>query len=169
MTENTVITIEVPDKLYGREEELKVLETLFTDGDHPISLVLIKAISGIGKTSLVRAFASQITAKENVLFFRGKQDFSENNQPYASLVQIFSKIIDHWVTAEVVSELEEIFRQRLSHHYHTLIRLFPQLGQFSSTEESYTKIALKHSVNEALLSLIEALDQLDQKNDPLSR
>lgn len=163
MTDKTIKSIEVPDKLYGREEELKVMETLFKEKDHPISLVLIKAISGIGKTSLVRTFASRITSQENVLFFRGKQDFSENNQPFASLVQIFSKLIEHWVVADVKIELKEVFNSRLSHHSYTLTKLFPKLGEFFDEVDDGPRMALKDSVNEALLSLIHAIDELDQR------
>ena len=69
-------------KLYGRDKALDALNELFDAKSDLSRLVLINGPSGIGKTSLVRVLAKEITTTKNVLFFRGKQRLDIPDRSY---------------------------------------------------------------------------------------
>jgi PAS domain S-box-containing protein len=84
----------IPEKLYGRDGEIKILLTAFervvTSG-RP-ELVLVSGYSGIGKSSLVNELHKPLVPPRG-LFASGKFDQYKRDIPYATVAQAFRGLI----------------------------------------------------------------------------
>jgi predicted ATPase/signal transduction histidine kinase len=102
----------VPQKLYGRAEELAALLEAFqrvVTSAAP-ELVLIAGYSGVGKSSLVQELHKPVVEKRG-FFVSGKFDQQKRNIPYSSFVQAFRDLI-----VDILTESDErvaAWRQRL--------------------------------------------------------
>ena len=123
----------LPQKLYGREKEVKELlnsfEQVNTTGQAEV--LLVTGYAGVGKTTLVQEVYKPITASKGY-FITGKFDQLQRDIPYRALVQAFesltkqllsesAKELAHWkekllnaldvnagIVTEVISSLESI-------------------------------------------------------------
>ncbi|WP_414529044.1 AAA family ATPase [Nodularia chucula] len=96
---------QIPDKLYGRETEVKALLNAFERiilGS--IEIMLISGFSGIGKTAVVHEVHKQIVSQKGY-FISGKFDQFQRDVPFSALVQAFRNFIEQILT-ESVSQLE---------------------------------------------------------------
>ena len=77
---------QVPQHLYGREQEVKALLTAFERVSHGHSeIMLILGTSGVGKSSLVQEIYKPVTEKRGY-FISGKFEMAQRNVPYSALV-----------------------------------------------------------------------------------
>ena len=106
---------QIPQKLYGREQEIDTLLAAFervtaTDGlrsinadalqtsqteessQAKIEMMLVSGYAGIGKSALVQEVYKPIT-RQRGYFIAGKFDQFQRNVPYASLIQAFQSLI----------------------------------------------------------------------------
>ncbi len=89
---------QIPDKLYGREEETQFLLAQFDKASQGRSeLLLIAGYSGVGKSSLVHEVHKPIVAKRGY-FIAGKFDQLKRNIPYAPFVQACEALIQQILT-----------------------------------------------------------------------
>lgn len=92
----------IPEKLYGREREVRRLMDAFAATTSGVTeILLVTGRSGIGKSSVVREIHRPITEKRGY-FISGKFDQLNRNVPYASLIQAFSELV-----RQVLAENEE--------------------------------------------------------------
>ncbi|TPK96956.1 PAS domain S-box protein [Mesorhizobium sp. B2-4-12] len=86
--------LRIPEKLYGRREEVETLLASFdrvVKGGAP-ELVLVSGYSGIGKSSLVNELQPALIPPRG-LFASGKFDQHKRDIPYSTLVQAFQGLI----------------------------------------------------------------------------
>lgn len=94
---------QIPQKLYGREEEIAALLAAFervTEGSDAESgnigasskMLLVSGYSGIGKSALVQELYKPITAKRGY-FVSGKFDQFQRNIPYSAIVDALRKLV----------------------------------------------------------------------------
>ncbi|MER9235010.1 AAA family ATPase [Mesorhizobium sp. M0622] len=84
----------IPEKLYGRADEVDALLAAFdriVKGGAP-ELVLVSGYSGIGKSSLVNEL-HRVLVQPRGLFASGKFDQYKRDIPYSTLVQAFQNIV----------------------------------------------------------------------------
>lgn len=102
---------EIPEKLYGREEQLNELIEVLNQvaPENQAQLMLISGFSGVGKSALVHELDKSIVNKRGY-FISGKFDLLQKNIPYTAFIQAFEQlirqllseneaIIDKWRTA----------------------------------------------------------------------
>jgi PAS domain S-box-containing protein len=86
--------LHMPEKLYGRDQEIKTLLDAFdqvvTTGKP--NLVLVSGYSGIGKSSVVHEL-HKVLVPPRGLFASGKFDQYKRDVPYATLAQAFNDLI----------------------------------------------------------------------------
>ena len=90
--------LQIPQKLYGRENEIKTLLQAFeriSDGIGEI--MLIAGYSGVGKTALVHEVHKPMTEKHGY-FAAGKFDQYQHNIPYSAISQVFNELCNYLLT-----------------------------------------------------------------------
>ncbi|PCC68121.1 Protein kinase domain-containing protein [Nannocystis exedens] len=103
---------QIPEKLYGREDEVAALLSAFdraADAGVP-ELVLVSGYPGIGKSALVHELHKPVVRRRG-FFISGKFDQYKRDIPYSTLVQAFGELV-----LEILAESEEriaAWRQRL--------------------------------------------------------
>ena len=95
---------QIPQKLYGREAEVKILLTAFervageekeniiTTSKPQIEMMLVAGYSGIGKSALVQEIYKPVTQKRGY-FIAGKFDQFGRNIPYSAVVSAFQSLV----------------------------------------------------------------------------
>jgi PAS domain S-box-containing protein len=102
---------EIPEKLYGRAEELKQLLDVFDQVRQGGSkLVLVAGYSGVGKTSLIQHIRGSVVEKK-AYFVSGKYDQLERSNPYSAILQAFLELVKQILT-ETDADIE-MWKQRI--------------------------------------------------------
>ncbi|MDI1480310.1 AAA family ATPase [Polyangium sp. y55x31] len=103
---------QVPEKLYGRDEELAALLGAFRRvvAQGTPELVLVSGYSGVGKSSLVHELCKPIF-REQGLLVSGKFEQYKRDIPYATIAQAFRNLVSELFAQ--TDERIEAFRQRL--------------------------------------------------------
>ena len=95
----------IPQKLYGREQELDVIEKAFERVNRGRSeMLLISGRAGVGKTTLVEEMYKS-SSQFHSHFISGKFDQFKQNIPYSAVISAFHELIQQLLT-ENVQELE---------------------------------------------------------------
>lgn len=111
----------IPQKLYGREKEVKWLLTHFEEylenfrrkalsTTRQIPIMLVSGYSGIGKSVLVQELFKSIT-KQRGYYIAGKFDQLQKNVPYFAILKAFQELV-----RQLLSEPEEslkIWKQKI--------------------------------------------------------
>ncbi|MCP4755523.1 MAG: AAA family ATPase, partial [Proteobacteria bacterium] len=91
-------TFHIPEKLYGRKEEIGTLMAAF---DRVVAgetqAVLVSGASGVGKSALVNEIHNAVIERGGY-FISGKFDQLRRNIPYSSLVQAFQELVRQLLT-----------------------------------------------------------------------
>jgi PAS domain S-box-containing protein len=120
----------IPEKLYGREDEIAVLLAAFdrvvTSG-RP-ELVLVSGVSGIGKSSVVNEL-HKVLVPPRGLFASGKFDQYKRDIPYATLAQAFQSLVRPLLgkTEAELSRWRDDFRRALNPNGSLMAELVPEL------------------------------------------
>ncbi len=103
----------LPQKLYGREEELSIILNQFEEvSEGNLKLILISGYSGTGKSVLVREIHKPVTEKKGY-FIEGKFDQYQMTVPYYAIFQAFNSFINI-LLGENKSNLEKIKNNLIS-------------------------------------------------------
>lgn len=96
----------LPQKLYGRDQELQQLSlSLSHIGQIQPQMVLIHGEPGVGKSALVKEIQKDI-AKKGAIFISGKYDQYQRNIPYYAI----QKALTEWVRI-ILTEKEETLQE----------------------------------------------------------
>jgi len=89
---------QIPEKLYGREVEIKTIITSFDRcSDGALELVLVAGYSGTGKSALVHEVFKPITATQGY-FLGGKFDQFQRVVPYYAIIEAFRELVNVFLT-----------------------------------------------------------------------
>ena len=89
---------QIPQKLYGRDKEIKALMDTFDRVSMGTKeMILVAGYSGIGKSVMVQEINKPVVKKRGY-FISGKFDQLKRNIPYASLIQAFQELVRRILT-----------------------------------------------------------------------
>jgi len=95
-----------PQKLYGRESELKELVSAFKSACRETSAIMfVSGYSGIGKTALVEEIQRSVSEKRGY-YIKGKFDQYLRTTPYAGITQAFAVFV-----SQILAEPEKNFNE----------------------------------------------------------
>lgn len=121
--------LRMPQKLYGREQELAQLQGAFERaGRGETLLLMVSGHSGVGKSALVHEVHKDI-ARRGGYFVAGKFDQFNRNTPYAPLAQAFRELVRQLLTESesAVAQWRQRFLAALGPSAKVLIDLIPEL------------------------------------------
>jgi PAS domain S-box-containing protein len=120
----------IPEKLYGRRDEI---ETLLSSFERVVAsgrpeLVLVSGYSGIGKSSVVNEL-HKVLVPTRGLFASGKFDQYKRDIPYATLGQAFQSLIRPFLgkSEAELNDWREALREALGPNGRLMVDLVPEL------------------------------------------
>ncbi|MHC2484852.1 AAA family ATPase [Rhizobium leguminosarum] len=134
----------IPEKLYGRQNEVGTLLAAFdrvAKGGAP-ELVLVSGYSGIGKSALVGELQPILVSRRG-LFAEGKFDQYKRDVPYSTLAQAFQSLIRPLLATNDV-ELgywREALREALGPNGQLMVDLVPELKLIIGEQSSVSELA----------------------------
>ncbi|WCL50455.1 SpoIIE family protein phosphatase [Leptospira sp. GIMC2001] len=104
--------LQIPQKLYGREEKIHLLLSTFEEVSkyNKRKLIMVTGFSGVGKSSLVQEIYKPITEK-NGIYLSGKFDQFQKNIPYYALTQLFNQFCNYLLLED--QEVLGVWRTRI--------------------------------------------------------
>lgn len=141
--------LRIPQKLYGRSAELKILMEAFEHARAGAAeLLLVSGYSGIGKSALVSEIHKSI-AHSGGYFVAGKFDLLNRSTPYASLAQALRDLVRQVLSEH--SEQVSAWRQRLQSAVGSsgqiLVDLVPELGLLIGAQRPVDALGATESQN----------------------
>ncbi len=124
----------LPDKLYGRTDEIKRLSNMFSRARvGGGKLITISGYPGIGKSALVQhlhqsAKNFQVDWRDTY-FIQGKFDQFKQDTPYAALIDAFQGLVKEILTESEprISEWRKAINEALGNYGQVIVDLFPEL------------------------------------------
>ncbi|HEY9677358.1 MAG TPA: AAA family ATPase [Drouetiella sp.] len=120
----------MPEKLYGRSREVKLLNDAFDRmmKENHSQLMLISGYSGVGKTALARHLYEPLS-REQGFCLSGKFDQFKRDIPFATVVQAFEDLVDYLLTEseQQVLQWKRKLEDGLGDGTAVIARLFPKL------------------------------------------
>ena len=160
---------QIPQKLYGREAEVKELLTTFervSQGTNEI--ILIAGYSGIGKSALVNEVHKLIIASQGH-FISGKFDQFKRNVPYASLIQAFQDLVQQILTESEtqIQNWRQQLLEALGVNGQVIINVIPEVALIIGEQPPVPQLGQTESQNRFNLMLQKFLRVFAKKASPL--
>jgi len=140
----------IPEKLYGRESEIKTLLAAFDRivfGGRP-ELILVAGYSGIGKSSVVNELHQALVPPRG-LFASGKFDQYKRDIPYAPLAKAFQDLIRPLLskTEEELSKWRDALHEALDPNGQLLVELVPELKLIIGEQPAVPELSARDAQN----------------------
>ena len=173
----------IPQKLYGREEEVEALLAAFErvagEEDAEIEskirqrkstseMMLVSGYSGIGKSSLVNEVHKPIV-RQRGYFISGKFDQFKRNIPYASLIQAFQSLIGQLLTEDAASlqAWRDNLLTALGSNGKVIIDVIPEVELIIGKQPEITPLGATESQNRFNRVFQQFIGVFSQKEHPL--
>jgi len=161
----------IPERLYGRDQEIKVLlnafENVVTAGDSRVALV--SGYSGIGKSSIVNELQKAIVSPQGI-FIAGKFDQYRRDIPYATLAQAFQTLVRQILgqSEDQVDHWRMDIRQALGLNGQLIANLIPELELIIGKQPPVPELPPQETQNRLPAVLRRFLCVFAQKEHPLT-
>lgn len=159
---------EIPEKLYGREQQLNELIDVLNQvaPENPAQLVLISGHSGIGKSALVHELDKSIVNKRGY-FISGKFDLLQKSIPYTAFIQAFEQLIRQLLSENeaVIDEWRTAIQQAVGVHGKVVTDFLPSLKLIIGTQPDVVELnapETQNRFNSVFQSFIMALVNRDK-------
>jgi len=159
----------IPEKLYGREQEVKTLLQAFdrvTRGQSEI--LLVAGFSGIGKTAVVNEIHKPIVRSRGY-FIKGKFDQFNRNIPLSGWVQVFRELIKQLLIES--SDKLQVWKSKilaaLGENAQVIIEFIPELEQITGCQPAVTKLSGSAAQNRFHLLFCKFICLFATKEHPL--
>ncbi len=142
--------LSIPHKLYGREQDLQLLYTIFTrtvEVGTP-EFVLVSGYSGIGKTSLVQELYRPLVQNRGI-YASGKFDQFKRHIPYYAITSALCEIIGQLLILDEgkLRDWKNILLQELSGNGKLLTDLLPELKLIIGEQPEVPTLGFQESQN----------------------
>lgn len=139
----------------GRQQELARLDAAFNEVRHGVPRTLfVGGRSGIGKTTLIRRFLSELRADKQVVVLRGRC-FDRESVPYKGIDELVDAL-SHFLVSLPEAEAAALLPRRID----AVSRLFPVLERVSVIQSSRSRIMRRPDPEELRKSAVAALREL---------
>lgn len=161
--------LNIPQKLFGRENEVKELMKAFDRvAKGSKEMLLVAGYSGVGKSVLVNEVHKPIT-KEKGFFIEGKFDQFQRDKPYLTMIQAFSSWIE-MILSEPKAE-QEIWRnkilQALGRNAQVIIDLIPSFEKLLGKQDEAQELSGMEAQNRFNFLFSSLIRSIASKDHPL--
>ncbi|MCC5610687.1 AAA family ATPase [Nostoc sp. CHAB 5834] len=160
----------IPQKLYGREEQInQLLATFERVSLGSTEMMLVVGYSGIGKSALVNEIYKPII-RQRGYFILGKFDQFKRDIPYASLIQAFQELIGQLLTE---SEMQlQVWKQKLldalGNNGQVIIDVIPEVKLIIGEQPPVLKLGQTESQNRFNLVFQKFVGVFTKQEHPLA-
>ncbi len=181
---------QIPQKLYGREQEVKTLlaafervaggereagqeegiisQTKIQNPKSKIEMMLVAGYSGIGKSALVAEVHKPITEKRGY-FIGGKFDQFQRNIPYSAVVSAFKDLVRQLLTESEaqLNQWQEKLLAALGSNGQVIIDVIPEVEMIVGKQPAVPELGLSESQNRFNLVFQNFIRAFCSKEHPL--
>ncbi|MDP8935418.1 MAG: AAA family ATPase, partial [Cyanobacteriota bacterium] len=159
----------IPEKLYGRETEVKALLDAFDRvSEGTCEIMLVAGFSGIGKTAVVNEVHKPIV-RQRGYFIKGKFDQFKRDIPFSSWVQAFQNLMQQLLTesAGEVHRWQLKILEALGENSQVIIDVIPELERLIGKQPEVPKLEGTAAQNRFNLLFQKLLRVFATKEHPL--
>ena len=159
----------IPEKLYGRENEVQELLAAFERVSNGNSeLMLVAGFSGIGKTAVVNEVHKPIV-KQHGYFIKGKFDQFNRNIPFSAFVQAFRNLMGQLLseTDAQLSSWKYKILQAVGENGQIIIDVIPELEQIIGKQPQVLELSGAAAQNRFNLIFKKFIQVFTAKEHPL--
>ncbi|MES0491878.1 MAG: diguanylate cyclase [Leptospirales bacterium] len=120
---------QIPQKVYGRDKELKVLKDAYERASkRTTELVMVSGEPGIGKTVLIQELYKPVIY-DNSLFISGKFEKYTTRIPYNAFIKAFNDLVNQILinNTEHIAQWKEKILDALGENAQVIINMIPRL------------------------------------------
>jgi len=169
---------QISQKLYGRENEIKILLEKFSivakrlsnfeeEEDKKSELIFVTGYSGIGKTSLVREIYKPIT-KLRGYFVSGKFD-QFHNKPYSAIVDAFTNIVRQILCESdlKIDKWRQNILKALGDNGQVIIDVIPEVEHIIGKQPLAASVSSEEALNRFNILMLKFLQVFTKPEHPL--
>jgi len=151
-----------PQKLYGRESELKELESAFDGACRETSKIMfVSGYSGIGKTVLVEEIHRPVSEKRGY-FIEGKFDQYLRTTPYIAMTQAFTAFVSQMLAEpkNIFDEWRNKIQAEVGDLGGVLTEIIPNLEEVIGVQPEVPRLegqAAEHRFNYAFINFLSTV------------
>ncbi|MBD2007172.1 MULTISPECIES: AAA family ATPase [Cyanophyceae] len=160
---------EIPQKLYGREQEITILLAAFERVSQGLTeMMLVSGFSGIGKSALINEIHKPIVQQRGY-FISGKFDQFQRNIPYASLIQAFQSLISQILTEsqEKIAAWREKLLNDLGANSQVIVDVIPEVELIVGQQPPVAQLGSTESQNRFNIVFQQFIRVFAKKEHPL--
>ncbi len=159
----------IPEKLYGREEEIKKLFEIYENiikGKK--ELLLIYGLSGVGKSAIIHEIHKTLTIK-NGFYIEGKFEQFQKNIPYFAIIQAFTDFANIILKEndEKLNYWKNLIQNSVGNVGAVLTNLIPELELIIGKQKELPKLDEKENQNRFNYVWSNFIKAISNKNHPL--
>ncbi len=159
----------IPEKLYGRQEEVNsLLEAFERVAQGSSEIMLVAGFSGIGKTAVINEVHKPIV-RQRGYFIKGKFDQFQRNIPFSAFVQAFRDLM-----AQLLSETENQLQKwkskilsELGENGQVIIEVIPELELIISPQPAVEELSGSAAENRFNLLFLKLIKVFATQEHPL--
>ena len=160
---------QIPQKLYGRETEVRqVLNAFGRVSRGHTEMLLVAGYSGVGKTDLVHELHKPITEK-NGYCIDGKFDQFQRDIPYASLIQAFQELLRQLLTESParIAHWKTVLSEALGGIAQVIIEVIPEMALILGPQPPVPALPPTQAQNRFNLVFLQFIHTFTTKEHPL--
>jgi serine/threonine protein kinase len=168
-TRDIPATLQIPEKLYGREGELAELMSAFSRvAQGRTEMMMVKGSTGIGKSVLINELYKPVIVLKGY-FAAGKFDQFKRNVPYSALRQAFQELIRQLLSerTERIIEWQEKIQAALGPNGQIIADLIPEIELIIGKQPPVEPLPPAQSQNRFNLVFTEFVKVFASQEHPL--
>ncbi len=162
-------TLQIPQKLYGRNLEVETLMAAFDRiAEGKRELMLVSGYSGIGKSSLIGEIHKPIV-RQRGYFISGKFEQFQRNIPYSCLIQAFREMIRQLLKEgkEQIAVWKDKLLSALGANGQVVIEIIPELELIIGKQPKAQELSPMESQNRFNMVFLNFIHVFAAKEHPL--
>lgn len=160
---------QIPQKIYGREKELKTLKESFMKSIKDSSqILLVSGEAGSGKTSFVNELHRYVS-EEKGFFIWGKYNQYNENIPYSAIIQAFRELILQISTSDIeyTNNISESLLSFLNKNGAIISGIIPEVEKLIGVQPQLPRMNPAEEANRFYATFINLIKGITQNKKPL--